>query len=67
MLLTAEEVAEILSVKVSWVHRYAREGKIPCVQMGRYHRFRKESVLEWIKAQEQPATQRATSRRRKES
>jgi excisionase family DNA binding protein len=51
-LLTAGEVAEMLNVNTSWVHRYAREGKLPSIQLGRYHRFRRGSVLAWLDEQE---------------
>ncbi len=38
-LLEAEQVAEILDVKPSWVYREARAGRFPCVHVGRYVRF----------------------------
>jgi excisionase family DNA binding protein len=47
VLLTAEDVARLLSVKVSWVYQEARRGRLPFVQIGRYRRFRRESIDEW--------------------
>jgi excisionase family DNA binding protein len=47
-LLTAAEVAEILSVPERWVRDASREGRIPTVKLGRYRRFRREAVLAWI-------------------
>lgn len=52
-LLTAGEVAEMLSVPERWVREHTRGGLIPCVALGRYRRYRREAVLEWITAQEQ--------------
>ncbi len=51
-LLTAEEVAELLSVSVSWVRREARAGRLPSIPLGRSVRFRRVSVLEWMAARE---------------
>jgi excisionase family DNA binding protein len=38
-LLTANEVAALLSVPVSWVRESTRSGAIPVVQLGRYRRY----------------------------
>ena len=53
-LLTAEEVAELLAVPVSWVRESSRSGAIPCVRLGRYVRFERESVLSWLEECKQP-------------
>jgi excisionase family DNA binding protein len=47
-LLTAEEVAQMLKVKKSWVFTAAREGNLPVVKLGRYRRFRREAVEDWL-------------------
>ena len=47
-LLTAEDVAERLGVGVKWVWAQARAGKIPHVKLGRYQRFRPETIDAWI-------------------
>jgi excisionase family DNA binding protein len=47
-LLTAAEIAEMLSVPVSWVRESTRSGAIPCVQLGRYRRYVLEDVLAWL-------------------
>jgi excisionase family DNA binding protein len=52
-LLTAPEVAELLAVPERWVREHGRSGLIPCVRIGRYVRFRRESVDEWVERQEQ--------------
>jgi excisionase family DNA binding protein len=47
-LMTAEEVAERLDVGVKWVWAQARAGNIPHVKLGRYRRFRPETIDSWI-------------------
>jgi excisionase family DNA binding protein len=47
-LLEAVEVAELLSVKESWVRDHTRSGDIPHVALGRYVRYRREDVLAWV-------------------
>ncbi len=54
-LLTAAEVAQLLSVDVSWVRSASRSGAIPCVPLpGRFVRFRRQAILDWVEALEQP-------------
>lgn len=45
-LLTAEEAAAFLNVPVSWVEESARNGRLACVRLGRYVRFRKQDLLQ---------------------
>jgi excisionase family DNA binding protein len=47
-LLTADEVADRLGVGVKWVWAQARAGSIPHVRLGRYRRFRPETIDRWI-------------------
>lgn len=47
-LLTAVEVAVLLSVPTSWVYRAAREGEIPSILLGRYVRFDESDIARWI-------------------
>jgi excisionase family DNA binding protein len=47
-LLTAEEVAALLSVPVSWVRRETRAGRMPHIRLGRYRRYSSEAVVEWL-------------------
>jgi excisionase family DNA binding protein len=51
-LLTAEEVARLLQVRTSWLYDAARRGAIPHVRLGRYVRFRRDSVDAWIRERE---------------
>ena len=52
-LLTASDVAELLSVPESWVREHTRSGRIPHVQLGRYVRYRQEAVVRWVSDQEE--------------
>jgi excisionase family DNA binding protein len=51
-LLDAEDVAQILGMTQDWVYAQARAGGIPHVRLGRYVRFRREAIDEWIRGRE---------------
>ncbi len=46
-LLTPEEVAQRFQIPRSHVYRMARDGRLPCVSLGRYRRFRAEVIEQW--------------------
>lgn len=48
-LLTADEVASMLGVTTAWVYEQSRHGRIPTVTLGRYRRYRRESIEEWVR------------------
>ncbi|HEV2773823.1 MAG TPA: helix-turn-helix domain-containing protein [Thermoleophilaceae bacterium] len=48
-LLTAEQVADLLGVPRSWVYEQSRQGRIPTVTLGRYRRYRREAIDEWLR------------------
>ena len=50
-LLTEAEAAELLTVPKSWVGEAARQGRLPCVMLGRYRRFVRSELLEWVEEQ----------------
>jgi len=50
-LLTAGDVAELLNVPASWVLQQARDDAIPHLRLGRYVRFDRATVLEWLAEQ----------------
>lgn len=54
-LLTAEQLAERWQIPRAHVYRLAREGRIPTVKLGRYTRFRLDSIERWEAAQEAAA------------
>ena len=54
-LLTASEVADLLGVLKSWVYEQSRAGRIPTVTLGRYRRYRREAIEQWVDQLEAPA------------
>lgn len=51
-VLNAEEVAEMLGMNVSWVYAETRAGRLPHIKLGRFNRYRRETIEEWLKEQE---------------
>lgn len=51
-LLDAAEVAELLHVPVRWVRDASRSGRLPTIALGKYRRFRRQAVLDWLAEQE---------------
>lgn len=47
-LLDAEQVADWLSVTPAWVHEMARNGEMPAMKLGRYWRFSRQAIEEWL-------------------
>ncbi len=47
-VLTAEEVAAYLSVRTVTVYRWCREGRLPCVKIGRVWRIRRAALDEFL-------------------
>lgn len=54
-LLQAEDVAKQIGMTTDWVYAQVRAGRIPHVRLGRYVRFRQESIDEWIAQSERAA------------
>jgi excisionase family DNA binding protein len=60
-LLTADEVAVLLQVTKAWVYAETRAKRIPHVSLGRYVRYRRSAILQWIGAlEQQPIGRRAS-------
>jgi excisionase family DNA binding protein len=53
-LLDAKSVAEWLGVPESWVRESTRSGAMPCVELGRYRRYRPEDIEKWLQACSKP-------------
>lgn len=51
-LLGAAEVAGILGVSRRWVEDATRRGEIPSVRLGRFYRYRAESIAAWVEEAE---------------
>jgi len=50
-LIGVKEMAEKLSVPISWIYQRTRTGEIPHYKIGKYVRFDEALVWEWIKKQ----------------
>jgi len=55
-LLTVEDVAGLLKVKTSWVYdrisdEFRIEDRLPHIRLGRYVRFERSAVLQFIQRQ----------------
>jgi excisionase family DNA binding protein len=49
---TAEEVATYLRLPQSTVYKLAQDKFLPGFKVGKHWRFRRETILEWIKTRE---------------
>jgi excisionase family DNA binding protein len=56
-LLTLEEAAALLKVPKSWIYERTRKGAIPHVKLGKYLRFPRFDLLQWINTQKRSAGQ----------
>jgi excisionase family DNA binding protein len=63
-LLNASEAAALLNVPESWIREQTRRGLVPHVRLGRYVRYRRVAVVEWLEPQElgQSSTLRRATR-----
>ena len=55
-ILSVEEVAEYLGVGVVTIYRWCREGRLPCLKMGKFWRIRREALEDFLDRRERPAT-----------
>jgi hypothetical protein len=53
-LLDARAAAAILAVPVTWLRETARQGKVRCVHLGHYVRFRRQDLAAFIEADRTP-------------
>jgi excisionase family DNA binding protein len=58
-LLTAQDVADMLGVTTGWVYAQSRMGRIPTIPLGRYRRYRRDAILQWLDELEQPHARRS--------
>ena len=55
-LLDAKEVASFLEVNPVTVYRWCREGRLPCVKIGRYWRIRPRALEDFLRRSERTTT-----------
>ena len=56
-LLSVDEAANRLRIHSKTLQRFAREGRVPCVRMGKYWRFRLSALDRWVTAQQNETSQ----------
>lgn len=55
-LIGVNDLAEVLSVPISWVYSRTRikgEGQIPHIRCGKYVRFDSDEVIDWLQNQQE--------------
>jgi excisionase family DNA binding protein len=57
-LMTAEEVAELIGMRVNYVYELSRRGRIPTITFGRTRRYRREAIEAWLIEQERGSPDR---------
>src|ERR687889_1988550 len=55
-LLAAADVAELVGVKETTVYRWCKEGKLPCLKVGKHWRIRREALEDFLNRSERPRT-----------
>src|SRR5918997_1436069 len=55
-LLAATDVAELIGVKETTVYRWCKEGKLPCLKVGKHWRIRREALEDFLRQSERPRT-----------
>jgi excisionase family DNA binding protein len=60
LLLTSKQAAAFLSISPRKLWSLTASGEIPCVRMGRCVRYRREALLEFVRANEKGGGQATT-------
>jgi excisionase family DNA binding protein len=55
-LLAAVDVAELVGVKETTVYKWCKEGKLPCLKVGKHWRIRREALEDFLRESERPKT-----------
>jgi excisionase family DNA binding protein len=55
-LLAATDVAELVGIKETTVYRWCKEGKLPCLKVGKHWRIRRKALEDFLKESERPRT-----------
>jgi excisionase family DNA binding protein len=55
-LLRAADVAEMIGVKETTVYRWCKEGKLPCLKIGKHWRIRRGVLEDFLRQSERPRT-----------
>lgn len=52
-LLTADQVAEVVGVRVDYIWALCRADEIPHLRFGRVKRFRRSAIVAWLEQREE--------------
>jgi excisionase family DNA binding protein len=55
-LLAAVDVAELIGVKETTIYRWCKEGKLPCLKVGKHWRVRRGDLEDFLRRSERPTT-----------
>jgi excisionase family DNA binding protein len=55
-LLAATDVASMIGVKETTVYKWCKEGKLPCLKVGKHWRIRREALEDFLRESERPKT-----------
>ena len=55
-LLAAADVASMIGVKETTIYRWCKEGKLPCLKVGKHWRIRRGVLEDFLKESERPRT-----------
>jgi excisionase family DNA binding protein len=55
-LLAATDVAELVGIKETTVYKWCKEGKLPCLKVGKHWRIRREAFEDFLRESERPRT-----------
>ena len=55
-LLSAEDVASLMGIKETTVWRWCREGRLPCLKIGKHWRVRRENLEDFLEQSERSTT-----------
>ncbi len=47
-LLRPDEAARLLAVKTNWIYEAVRDGRLPCLRLGRHIRFTRAMLERWL-------------------
>jgi excisionase family DNA binding protein len=55
-LWAATDVAELIGIKETTVYKWCKEGKLPCLKVGKHWRIRREALEDFLRESERPRT-----------
>ena len=55
-LLAATDVAAMIGVKETTVYKWCKEGKLPCLKVGKHWRIRRKALEDFLRESERPKT-----------